>query len=171
MGATPADSPHLLPSTKQMIRDHTSGVSGSTCNYVHDSLQIFWDLGELDAPQVAREAPFWRTRFAKLSRGHDKAPHLQRNVGLREVKLCQLSLAEFRESPPASGYRFVLYRLKVVEIQRDRLAVLIVLNDRLAIAFNRFCRLFQFSLFHFLGFLLPFFLASALFRSLCESSS
>jgi hypothetical protein len=53
--------------------------------------------------------------------------------------------------------------LEIVEIQCDRLAVLVILNDGLAIALGWFGLLLLFALLHLLGFFYALFLASSLF--------
>ena len=53
-------------------------------------------------------------------------------------------------------------KLEVVEIQCYWLAVLVILDDRFSAALNGFGSFVQFSLFHFLGLFLPFFLARTL---------
>jgi len=61
-----------------------------------------------------------------------------------------------------TGYTFRDSGLEVVKSERKRLAVFVVLNDRLTGGLGWFELFLLFALFHFLGFVGPLFLASTL---------
>ena len=91
-------------------------------------------------------------KFAPAS-AHKKAPHFVVKVwgsladstsGCAFCGLCDR--LQQRHYGAAASDR----RLEVVEIQRHRLAIFVILDDRFAAPLDRFSLLFQFALFHLL---------------------